>query len=67
MSMIFSTKFYSQGDYKLFRYKVLNIFLQKEPMGRGTGETFSPPNKLIYLLPNSVEEGILQAVCHHVK
>ena len=55
---------YIQGDCKLFRYKYLSIKKTKEPMGGGTGETFTyNDNDWRYPNPNTVNETILKTVC----
>jgi hypothetical protein len=57
-------KSYIQGDCKLFRYKTLVTSYHKEPMGGGTGEVDSNPDKeWKYPPPNSVIEIILKSVC----
>ena len=51
-----SYKIYTQGDCKLFRYKVLNVSAHKQAMGEGTGEVAEPIKELegwIYPRPNS--------------
>ena len=58
-----SSKIYNQGDCKLFRYKVLSYSFHKEPMGGGTGEPYTPPDKWDYPPPDSVGETILKSVC----
>ena len=63
-----SGKMYNQGDCKLFRYKMLSGSFHKEPMGRGTGAIDSYKNpEWIYPPPKSSIEGVLKAVCDHVK
>ncbi len=59
-----SVRTYRQGDCKLFRDKLLSFHFHNEPMGRGTGENYSPENpKWSYPPPNSSSEYILKAVC----
>ena len=58
-----SGKIYKQGDCKLFRFKVLSFSSHKEPMGGGTGNPHTPPDKWKYPPPNSVDEIILKKVC----
>jgi hypothetical protein len=59
-----SAKQYSQGDCKLFRFKRLSESGHKEPMGRGTVESYSPKNpEWTYPSPNSSAEAILKSVC----
>ena len=59
-----SSKSYSQGDCKLFRYKKLSFSSHKEPMGGGTGNDYTPPDKWTYPSPNSSGEIILKYVCN---
>ena len=59
-----SDKMYRQGDCKLFRFKYLSLSFHKEPMGGGTGDTYSPKNpEWEYPPPNSAQETILKTVC----
>jgi hypothetical protein len=59
-----SYKIYNQGDCKLFRHKYLSISLSKEPMGGGTGKTFTyNDNNWIYPPPGSSGESILKSAC----
>ena len=58
-----SSKNYCQGNCKLFRFKFLSFSFHKEPMGEGTGESFTPQDKWIYPPPDSVMEDILKSVC----
>ena len=59
-----SAKMYYQGDCKLFRVKGLSASFHKEPMGRGTGDSYSPENsEWIYPYPNSPIETALNSVC----
>jgi hypothetical protein len=60
-----SAKVYNQGDCKLFRVNRLSLSFRKEPMGRGTGGEYTPPEKWIYPSPNSSMEVILKSVCGH--
>ena len=62
---VLSIKVYKQGDCKLFRNKDLSVFFHKQPMGDGTSETFTPPDKWKSPPPTSVNEIILKAVCNH--
>ena len=39
-----SAEAYEQGDCELFRYKGLNWFFHKEPMGNGIGDSSNPKN-----------------------
>ena len=59
-----SSKIYFQGDCKLFRIKFLSVSHHKEPMGEGTGDSYSPENpEWDYPYPDSVMETILKTVC----
>ena len=60
-----SAKIYYQGDCKLFRFKNVTLSFHKEPMGRGIGETITPPktNSWLYPAPNTSGEASLNAVC----
>jgi hypothetical protein len=58
-----SIKIYKQGDCKLFRVKNLSFSFYKEPMGRVTGESFTPPDKWKYPAPNTKGELVLKSVC----
>jgi hypothetical protein len=58
-----STRNYRQGDCKLFRFKDLSLFSHKEPMGGGTSNPYTPPDKWWYPSPNSANEIILKQVC----
>lgn len=62
-SGVLSGKVYHQSDCKLFRVKDLSFFSHKEPMGRGTGKSFTPPEKWIYPVPESMREEVLKKVC----
>ena len=62
-----SAKVYKQVDCKLFRFKDLSFSSHKEPMGRGSGEPYTPPEKWIYPPPNSSGEIILKSVCRYAK
>ena len=62
-----SAKVYNQGDCKLFRVKRLSFSFHKEPMGMGTGESYTPPDKWVYPSPNSSMETILKSVCAYAK
>ena len=62
-SGILSAKGYIQGDCKLFRYKNLKLFGHEEPMGGGSGETVTPPDKWKYSTPNSANYIILKNIC----
>ena len=59
-----SYKSYNQSDCKLFRIKSLSISLHKEPMGGGTGKSFTyNDNDWKYPTPNSSVEQIQKIVC----
>jgi len=61
-----SYKIYTQGDCKLFRYKVLSVSAHKQTMGEGTGEVAEPFKVLegwIYPPSNSAIEHTLKKVC----
>jgi hypothetical protein len=59
-----SYKMYRQGDCEMFRFKRLSGISYKQPMGEGSGETYSPPNpEWSYPSPNSNIEKILKRVC----
>jgi len=62
----FSAKIYNQGDCKLFRFKYLNVLFYKGQMGKGNpnGSNNKPVKNWTYPPPNSVDEGVLQDVCH---
>ena len=65
-----SYKIYTQGDCKLFRYKVLSVSAHKQTMGEGTGEVAEPVKELegwIYPRPNSAIEHTLKKVCTTVR
>ena len=65
-----SYKIYTQGDCKLFRYKVLGVSAHKQTMGEGTGEVAEPVKELegwIYPRPNTVGETSLKKVCTTVR
>ena len=63
-----STKSYFQGDCKLFRTKYLSYIFHKQPMGQGTGLSYTPKEEeWIYPSPNSVEEDVLKKICNNAK
>ena len=62
-----SAKIYHQGDCKLFRNKTLSVSAHKEPMGGGTSEKLTPPEKWNYPSPNSSGELNLKIVCAYAK
>ena len=64
----FSSKAYTQGDCKMFRFKFLNSSLHKERMGSGDGEVDNTPdNEWTYPFPNSVFKDNLKSVCEYAK
>ncbi|MDA8887859.1 hypothetical protein N9I25_01985 [Hellea sp.] len=66
-SGILSSKVYNQGDCEVFRSKTLNVSFHKQPMGEGSGETYSPPNpEWEYPPPNTIGEIKLKIVCSRV-
>jgi len=59
-----SSKFYRQGDCKLFRFKTLTASYYKEPMGGGTSKTITPKNPgWEYPSPGSISEDLLTVAC----
>ena len=63
-----SSKGYTQGDCKMFRFKFLSSSLHKQRMGNGTGEVDNVPDKTwTYPSPNSVFEDNLKSVCKHAQ
>jgi hypothetical protein len=61
---MWSTKFYIQGDCKLFRFKRLRFITYEEPMGGGTGRADNYPDKdWTDPAPNSGDETALKLVC----
>ena len=63
-----SYKVYRQGDCRMFRHKALSYISYKQPMGEGSGDTFSPPNpEWRYPTPNSVTDKILKRVCEYTE
>ncbi len=64
----FSSKVYTQGDCKLFRFKYLSFSFFKEPMGVGAGKVDNKPDKeWNYPPPNSTQEIILKLACLYAK
>ena len=64
----FSSKAYTQGDCKMFRFKFLNSSLHKERMGSEAGEVDNTPdNEWTYPFPNSVFKDNLKSVCEYAK
>ena len=63
-----SAKTYIQGDCGVFRFKYLSLILYEQPMGKGTGETFNPPNpEWYYPVPETIEAVLLDEVCKLVE
>ena len=65
-----SYKIHTQGDCKLFRYKVLSVSAHKRIMGEGTGEVVEPVKELegwIYPPSNSEIENALKKFCTTVR
>ena len=63
-SEILSSKSYTKGDCKLFRYSNLSHSFHIEPMGLGTGDVREPAKKgWVYPPPNSIMETVLKSVC----
>jgi hypothetical protein len=61
-----SSKIQKQGDCKLFRFKKLSASFHTQPMGGGTGESYSPKNpEWKYPPPNTGGDVILKKVCTH--
>ena len=61
-----SGKEYTQGDCKLFQFKILRFFFHKKSMGGGTGDVSEPLKEdqgWKYPSPNSNIETILKSVC----
>ena len=59
-----STIVYAQGDCDMFRNKDLSIMYYKQPMSKGSGSVYTPPNpEGIYPSPNSAAAIILRRVC----
>ena len=66
LTNLWSTKFYIQGDCKLFRFKRLRFISYEEPMGGGTGQTFPVPEShkdWQHPPPKSSHEIVLKTVC----
>ena len=61
-----SSELYFQGDCELFRYKGLNWFFHKEPMGEGPAQISNDADKeWNYPPPNSTIEIVLKTVCEY--
>ena len=59
-----SYKVYTRGDCEMFRVKTISGISYKQPMGEGSGETYSPPDpEWSYFPPNSAGEETLKQVC----
>ena len=57
----------SQGDCKLSRFRDLQFFVYKSPMGRDYLYNFKPNNKWKYPPPNSNYLNMLERVCNWSK
>ena len=60
---VLSAKTYIQCDCKLFSFKTLSISSYEEPMGKGTGNTFTSDPDWQYPPPSSSIETMLKLVC----
>ena len=58
-----SNKAYQQGDCGIDRKKVLSIIFYNQPMGRGAGDPFTPPDEWQYPTPGSNGAAMLEYVC----
>ena len=59
-----SDKTYNEGDCELFRFQRLSFVFHDQPMGRDTGNSFSPKKtEWEYPSPGTVNEKILKQVC----
>ena len=66
-SELLSLKMYAAADCEAFRFMQVSLLLYKLPMAEGDDYTLVPDTdpKWKYAPPDSVSEGILQAVCAH--
>ena len=66
---LLSVKMYAAADCKAFRFMQVSLLVYKLPMAEGDDYTLvsdpDPDPKWKYAPPDSVSEGILQAVCAH--
>ena len=66
---LLSVKMYAAADCEAFRFMQVSLLLYKLPMAEGDDYTLvsdpDPDPKWKYAPPDSVSEGILQAVCAH--
>ncbi len=59
-----SDKTYNQGDCKVFRFQRLSFVFHNQPMGRDTGDIFTPKKtEWEYPSPGTVSEAVLKQVC----
>ena len=61
-----SIKEYHQGDCGMNRYKTLSQIWYKQPMGRGSSESYNPPDEWSYPSPRTPGLIILNYVCDYV-
>ena len=61
-----SGKMYKQGDCGMVRFKDLSFSYYKQPMGRGSGRTLTPPDTWDYPSPGTVSKFILDYACDYV-
>ena len=61
-----SGKMYKQGDCGMVRFKDLSFSYYKQPMGRGSGRTLTPPDTWDYPSPGTVSIFILDYACDYV-
>ena len=64
---ILSVKTYNQVDCKKFRINRLTFSSYKEPLGKGSDETFNPETEWLYPPPDSSLETFLKFACEFVK
>ena len=58
---------YNQGDCGVNRIKMLSVSFYDNPMFKGQGDAFTPPEEWRYPKPNSVGKIVLDYVCEYVK
>ena len=63
----FSSKVFHQIDCKLFRYKDLNMYFHKEPMGKGIALEVKPAEKWHYTEKKTTIEVMVRSVCDYVR
>ena len=66
-SGILSVKTYNQADCKKFRINRLTFSFYKEPLGKGSDDTFNPETEWLYPPPDSSLEEFLKFACEFVK